>query len=735
MPKPEVDPEQDFPVVFPYPQKIKFPGGTFRLPKTVGLACEPEDSGIAAMLERTCGVPARTGKGPARINVFLGQDARKRLKEAGLKAPGTCWSDEGYALEVTEKRIDVFAADRRGVFHAFRTLSQLEVLDGRKTRRIACASVRDWPRFRVRGVHVFLPAREDLPFFKRFIEFLGRYKFNTMFLEIGGGMEYDRHPEINRGWERLAAEAAGFPASQSRMQDSYPGHKNSIHIELAGGTCLTKDEVREIIAACREEEIEIVPEVQSLSHSYYLLAAHPEFAELRDERYPDTYCPSNAKVYDLVFDVMEEVIDVFDPRMMSIGHDEVYHLGICPRCRGRDPADLLANDINKIHAFLADRGIRTAMWSEKLHHDPGAGHERWRLRRFGRDFRPAHPNTTRAIDLVPKDLVLLNWYNSVDPASIPMLAKRGFEQVLGNYNAFFYVGNLAEKTGPSLDSLVKSDANAGTSDRAEMLGAEVSTWCAPKADNYRPWLFLSNQLSLWTKEMTPRLVDRMNADLVEVLRRESHFLEGTSSVLATPGKKSFKSVSIEDVADTVCDGEGRMWGGFGNMDLTSIPAGEVTLAGVPFRVLDFPKTRQCPFIGVDANMRGSFPVKVGLKARALAFLHTSCVRVRRMSPWTSHYLGRPVVAAYVIRFGDDKIVEYPVIHDLNISKHLNRWGEPPRKADLAWHGRNRAGDRIALYCSEWINPRPDAEIEEITLIWKGGWLEGDVVCAAMTAVQ
>ena len=89
------------------------------------------------------------------------------------------------------------------------------------------------------------------------------------------------------------------------------------HTELAGGRWLTTGELRELKAECDRRHIEIIPEVQSLSHSYYLCCAHPEIAERADDPWPDTYCPSNPKSYELLFDIMDEVIELFRPRIMA----------------------------------------------------------------------------------------------------------------------------------------------------------------------------------------------------------------------------------------------------------------------------------------------------------------------------------------------------------------------------------------------------------------------------------
>ena len=142
--------------------------------------------------------------------------------------------------------------------------------------------------------------------------------------------------------------------------------KNSIHADNGGGSFITQDEMREIIAYCREREIEVIPEVPSLSHSDYIVMAHPDLNERKEDTYPDTYCPSNPKSYEILFDILDEVIEVFHPEYVNIGHDECYTLAKCDRCKGKAPADLYVEDITKINNYLNARDIKAIMWGEKV---------------------------------------------------------------------------------------------------------------------------------------------------------------------------------------------------------------------------------------------------------------------------------------------------------------------------------------------------------------------------------
>ena len=68
--------------------------------------------------------------------------------------------------------------------------------------------------------------------------------------------------------------------------------------------------------------VKVKSEIPSLTHGYYLLTRHPELAEYPGDKWPDTYCPSNPKSYELMFDVYDEYIEVIKPKMFHIGHDK-----------------------------------------------------------------------------------------------------------------------------------------------------------------------------------------------------------------------------------------------------------------------------------------------------------------------------------------------------------------------------------------------------------------------------
>ena len=81
-------------------------------------------------------------------------------------------------------------------------------------------------------------------------------------------------------------------------------------------------------------------------------------AEDPDMRWPDSYCPSNPESYRILFDLMDEVLEVLRPRRVHIGHDEWRAGAFCARCRGKDTGELFAEDVLKIHAAPGGQGHR-----------------------------------------------------------------------------------------------------------------------------------------------------------------------------------------------------------------------------------------------------------------------------------------------------------------------------------------------------------------------------------------
>ena len=366
-------------------------------------------------------------------------------------------NEEGYAIEARDGFVTVRAKSRAGFVYAGGTLAQI-IENG----QIPGIELYDAPLCKLRGVHMYLPPSDVIDEFLRVLDLLARLKYNTVFLEIGGGVEYESHPEINRTWKRFCREARDYYGGPQGLQASEAHWKDSTHVELAGGHCLKKSELMEIISHVRFLGMEVIPEIQALSHAYYLTLSHPEIAEQTFEPYPDTWCPMNDESYRLYEDIAVELHDLIGFDKVSVGHDEIRILGKCPRCKGKSGAELVAHDLNRLHDIYEKMGVKMFMWGESLQNYIDAygnrvGKEIDEDGRFGRKWKM--DETHGAIDMISRDITMLDWQWGKSIYSTSEFSERGIS---------FIYGNFYGKSITNWQTLVK---NKG------FLGAEVSTWC------------------------------------------------------------------------------------------------------------------------------------------------------------------------------------------------------------------------------------------------------------------
>ncbi len=376
-------------------------------------------------------------------------------------------NEEAYLVEISAKGVFIYSNSVQGHLWGACTLHS-HYRDG-----IQAGFIYNAPCVPFRAVKMYLPAEEKLNEFYYMLDMFMYFGYNAIVLEVGGAMEYEKHPEINDFWVEHCAIFNQYSHYADNLQHSQHWGKNSIHIENGGGKFLTKKTVKEICAYARAHGLEPIPEVPSLSHADYLIAGRAELAERPEDPYPDTYCPSNPKSYEILFDVMDEVIEVFEPKVMHIGHDEFYVYGVCEKCRGKRGAQIYADDVTKIHDYLAARSIRTMMWSEKLinSYTPdwrpvGGAYYTVRYQESdipvffkGKEYKVQYgkslhydeavllpPNVPRAtveetypaISMIPKDVICMNWYWNFYPEGEREFHYNGLPLVWGNFEGWLF---------------------------------------------------------------------------------------------------------------------------------------------------------------------------------------------------------------------------------------------------------------------------------------------------------
>lgn len=239
----------------------------------------------------------------------------------------------------------------------------------------------------VRGFCIAAPQSEDIDEFVKFIdEELAPRSVNTLILRIDYNYQYESHPEL---------------------RDS---------------GALSKKEVKRLVAVCKKKNINIIPQVNLLGHQSWanrtgnLLKVYPEFDETPSVKIPEkyvwpntdglyckSYCPLHPDVHKVVFAIVDEICDVFEADAFHAGMDEVFYIGEpqCPRCSGMDKAELFAGEVRTIRDHLAIKGRNLWIWGDRLIDGKTTGLGVWEA---------SFNNTYRAIDMIPKDVIICDWH-------------------------------------------------------------------------------------------------------------------------------------------------------------------------------------------------------------------------------------------------------------------------------------------------------------------------------------
>ena len=208
--------------------------------------------------------------------------------------------------------------------------------------------------------------------------------------------------------------------------------------EYSMGT-VTFEDARSIADVCAEYGIRLVPLLPCLSHQsthersipYPIYQAHPEFLESPEEantgkQWPDftlhSWCASNDDIYQYIFPMMDEMAEACRAEAVHVGLDELFEIAKCPRCKGKDPAKLYARTVKILHDHLAEKGLSTMIWGDRLLPSLEMGYTLWEGDRF---------DIHQAIDMpeITKDLIICDWHYDIHSHGYPSIEyfmTRGF---------------------------------------------------------------------------------------------------------------------------------------------------------------------------------------------------------------------------------------------------------------------------------------------------------------------
>lgn len=693
----------ELPPIFPLPQESQPVSGAFRLDGQTVIVlparATPADRALARLLAAELsdrfGLAIRTEQHPVlpsgRKFILLGslQNALIRQycqrEKLALDAPESYWLIAGPGGAV------VAGNDERGAFYGLQSLRRLlRKRDG--AVEIEGARVHDWPNKPFRGVKLYLPGRENIAYFKRFVRnFAALFKYNTIVLELNAAMRFDRHPELNAGWRDFAM-ALNY---SRRERPRGPGmqFQDSAHHDTGDGGVLEKSEVADLVRFAREYHIEIIPEIPSLTHSYYLLTRHRELAEIPNAEWPDTYCPSNPKSYDLLFDVLDEYIEVMKPRMIHVGHDEWrMPAGVCPRCKDKDPRELFAQDLRKIHDHLKAKGVQTAIWGDHLIEDLRGERLRKVVSPTGYVYyAPGGLTAEQVRALIPKDILVFNWFWWDGQPGQGQFADRklsdwGFSQVYGNMK-------------PALPNYGARSSLRG------VLGGAPSSWAATTEFNIgkdQLYDFTGCANTLWSRNWPDeRKLTRIVQALMPEIRRN---LSGQS--LPSENGEPVVPVDISAYYNATSTSQAQIG--------DRLKAGQFAGRNALFRAAKDGGILAGDLAGIPQAATG---IRIGEDASSLIFLH-ACAKPAANAKVDAYVYNAPDTADllgwYEVLYEDGLVETIPLRYGVNILDW--NWGAEPGPGRYAYRAEAvDCGATLSCFAFEWVNPRFGKVIREVNL--------------------
>lgn len=718
----------DIPLIFPIPQEQKVTSETFIVDETISVIV-PENAneqdislarnlvrelsdkyGIALKISTADSVTAKGRKilmGTTNNPLILKYctDNNLILTE---KKPGP----EGYILHVKNDIIVVAGWDNHGAFYGLQSLRQLLMKGNGKI--VQGIEVTDWPNLPFRAIRLYVPGPDNIAFFKRFLrDFMALYKYNKVIVEVNC-MRLDRHPEVNAGWIEFSKQLK-YSRSNS-TQGLHGEEKNSSHYDAGDGYILEKSEVKDIVDFAGRNFIETIPEIPSLTHGYYLLTRHPELAEYPGDIWPDTYCPSNPASYELMFDVYDEYIEVMQPKMVHIGHDEWWGapMGLCPLCKGKDHSQLFANDIRKIHGYFSEKGIKTAMWGDYLLESVRDTLVQNRVSSTGLKYQtPGAVRPEVVKESIPKDILIFNWFWDSRKKE-QELHNLGFTQVYGNFTTA--ITNWDERIT-----------------KFNLTGGAPSAWASTNEYTFGKDLildFVGCSNLLWSTHTINQ------PDLGEIVRQMMPSIRSGLKGTRIPGEDGDPVVPVDISPHLNLPADTKVFG----ISMSSLKQGKIQSGTKQFNLAPPAGKAGNRLIAAGSHGKDKNPlpgtlkgIKIGEDVSSLIFLHACAIPAGNQKSYfniPNFFDSADLLGWYEIVYEDGLKEIIPIQYGVNIlewnpggEKSLDKkegdTGSPQHaycyEADPVACSTDMNNKPITFFAFEWVNPRFGKVIKKVNL--------------------
>jgi hexosaminidase len=291
--------------------------------------------------------------------------------------PHADFADEaGYRIDVDNGGILVTSRTPRGAFYGSITLEQLLTPAG-WTRgapvKVANGVIDDHPRFAWRALLLDSGRHyQSVAEIKQLIDWMSLHKLNVLLWHLtedqGWRLEISKYPELTK--IGACRKAVGLDSELTGSPDQpYCGY-------------YTQEQAREIVRYAAERFVDVVPEIDLPGHSQAAVATYP-WLGVTGKR-PDVWTDwgvspwllkPDTKTLQFVDDVLDEVMQIFPSRYISIGGDEAdkQQWNASPEVRAQMHKLGLANMdqlqgwfIQQVAAHLVEHGRTPVGWDDQL---------------------------------------------------------------------------------------------------------------------------------------------------------------------------------------------------------------------------------------------------------------------------------------------------------------------------------------------------------------------------------
>jgi len=275
-------------------------------------------------------------------------------------------NSEYYELRIKKDFILIKGASHEGLIHGIYSLLQLiPRSSGIDDSKLACLSIKDYPKFKWRGMLLDCCRHfMDVDFVKRYIDLLAYHKMNVLHWHLtedqGWRIEIQQYPKLT--------EIGAWRTEKD----------GSIY-----GGFYTHEQIKEVIAYASQRGITVIPEIELPGHSLAALAAYPEYSctggPFEVERdwgvFKDIYCAGNDSTFTFLENILDEVIKLFPSEYIHIGGDEApkFRWENCAKCQKRiateglhDEHELQSYFIQRIENYINSKGKKLIGWDEIL---------------------------------------------------------------------------------------------------------------------------------------------------------------------------------------------------------------------------------------------------------------------------------------------------------------------------------------------------------------------------------